>query len=92
MRIKINGKDYLTEKETITIIELLKERGLTRPETVSVQLNGRLVKRKNFPATIVEENDDVDYILMMSGGAFDNIPEFCTSRRLSYARHFRVKP
>ena len=75
MRIKINGKDYLTEKETITIIELLKERGLTRPETVSVQLNGRLVKRKNFPATIVKENDDVDYILMMSGGAFDNITQ-----------------
>ena len=71
MRGKINGEDYLTEKETITIIELLKERGLTRPETVSVQLNGRLVKRKNFPTTVVKENDDVDYILMMSGGAFE---------------------
>lgn len=69
MRVKINGEDYLTEKETITIIELLKERGLTRPETVSVQLNGRLVKRKKFPTTVVKENDDVDYILMMSGGA-----------------------
>jgi sulfur carrier protein len=71
MRVKINGEDYLTEKETITLIELLKVRGLKRLETVSVQLNGRLVKRKNFPTTIVKENDDVDYILMMSGGIFE---------------------
>jgi len=70
MKITVNGEDYLTEKEAVTISELLKERKVTRPETVSVQLNGRFVKRKNFSATTVKENDELDFIFMMSGGSF----------------------
>ena len=69
MRIAINGEDHLSEQETITIIELLKERKVTRPETVSVQINGSFVKRKNFSTTVVKENDEVDFIFMMSGGS-----------------------
>ncbi len=68
MEIKINGEDYLTEKKPITVIELLKERNVARPETVSVQLNGSFVKRKDFNKTIVKENDELDFIFMMSGG------------------------
>lgn len=70
MKITINGEDYLTAKETITIIELLEERNVARPETVSVQINGSFVKRKNFNTTVVKENDEVDFIFMMAGGAF----------------------
>ena len=70
MKITINGEDYLTAKENITIIELLEERNVARPETVSVQINGSFVKRKNFNTTVVKENDEVDFIFMMSGGSF----------------------
>ena len=70
MKITVNGEDYLTEKEAVTISELLKERKVTRPETVSVQVNGRFVKRKNFSAITVKENDELDFIFMMSGGSF----------------------
>ncbi len=70
MKITINGEDYLAAKETITIIELLGERNVARPETVSVQINGSFVKRKNFNTTVVKENDEVDFIFMMSGGLF----------------------
>ncbi len=70
MKITINGEDYLTAKETITIIELLEERNVARPETVSVQINGSFVKRKNFSTTVVKENDEVDFVFMMAGGAF----------------------
>jgi sulfur carrier protein len=69
MRITINGEDHLSEQETITIIDLLKERKVTRPETVSVQINGSFVKRKNFGTTVVKENDEVDFVFMMAGGA-----------------------
>ena len=69
MKITINGEDYLTAKETITIIELLEERNVARPETVSVQINGSFVKRKNFGTTGVKENDEVDFVFMMAGGA-----------------------
>ncbi len=40
MMIAINGEDYLTSKETITIIELLEERNVARPETVSGRNRG----------------------------------------------------
>jgi thiamine biosynthesis protein ThiS len=70
MKITINGEDYLAAKETITIIELLEERNVARPETVSVQINGSFVKRKDFSTTVIEENDEVDFVFMMAGGAF----------------------
>ncbi len=68
MKITINGEDYLTANENITIIELLEERNVARPETVSVQINGSFVKRKNFRTTVVKENDEVDFVFMMAGG------------------------
>ncbi len=68
MKITINGEDYSTAKETITIIELLEERNVARPETVSVQINGSFVKRKDFSTTVVKENDEVDFVFMMAGG------------------------
>jgi len=70
MKITINGEDYLAAKENITIIELLEERNVARPETVSVQINGCFVKRKDFGTTVVKENEEVDFVFMMAGGAF----------------------
>ncbi len=69
MKITINGENYLTAKENISIIELLEERNVARPETVSVQINGSFVKRKNFSTTVVKENDEVDFVFMMAGGS-----------------------
>ena len=72
MMITINGEDYLTDKKAITVIDLLNERNVSKPETVSVQVNGSFVKRKNFNTTVVKENDEVDFIFMMSGGSFSD--------------------
>lgn len=69
MKITINGEDHLSEQETITITELLEERNIARPETVSVQINGSFVKRKNFSTTVIKENDEVDFVFMMAGGS-----------------------
>ena len=70
MKIIINGEDYWTDKETITVMELLKERKVERPETVSVQINGSFVKRTNFNTAVVKDNDTLDFLFMMSGGSF----------------------
>ncbi|MBW2620750.1 MAG: thiamine biosynthesis protein ThiS, partial [Deltaproteobacteria bacterium] len=45
MMITVNGEDYLTGKKAITVIDLLNERNVSKPETVSVQINGSFVKR-----------------------------------------------
>ena len=70
MKITVNGEDYLTAKENITITELLEERNVTNPEMVSVQINGSFVKRKNFSTTVVKENDEVGFIFLMAGGSW----------------------
>ncbi len=70
MNIKINGENFSTDKEPLTVIELLKDKNVANPETVAVQLNSRLVRRTNFNSTAVKENDEVDFLFMMSGGSF----------------------
>ncbi|MBW1699265.1 MAG: sulfur carrier protein ThiS [Deltaproteobacteria bacterium] len=68
--IKVNGKTYQTQKENITILELLKERGVKSPDMVSVQINGTFVKRENFGTTVVKEKDQIDFLYFMSGGSY----------------------
>lgn len=69
MIIKVNGESYFTEKERTTINDLLKEKKVEMPEMVSVQLNGNFVKRENFSATHLKENDEVEFLYFMGGGA-----------------------
>jgi len=68
MIIKVNGESYFTEKERTTINDLLKEKKVEMPEMVSVQLNGNFVKRENFSATHLKENDEVEFLYFMGGG------------------------
>lgn len=69
MIIKVNGESYSPEKESTTIHDLLREREVEMPEMVSVQLNGNFVKRENFSATHLKENDEVEFLYFMGGGA-----------------------
>jgi len=68
MIIKVNGESYFTEKERTTINDLLKEKKVEMPEMVSVQLNGNFVKRENFSAAHLKENDEVEFLYFMGGG------------------------
>ncbi len=68
MIIKVNGESYFTEKERTTINDLFKEKKVEMPEMVSVQLNGNFVKRENFSATHLKENDEVEFLYFMGGG------------------------
>ena len=47
MMITINGENFITDKEMITVIDLLNERNVSTPETVSVQVNGSFVMMKS---------------------------------------------
>ncbi len=68
MIIKVNGEAFSTETETTAIIDLLKEKKVEMPEVVSVQLNGNFVKRENFNTTLLNENDEVEFLYFMGGG------------------------
>lgn len=69
MIIKVNGKDQEFSNVHIGLIELLQKNNVTKPDLVSVQLNGYFVKREVYNETIVSENDEVDFLFFMGGGS-----------------------
>ncbi len=70
MKIKVNGKAQEIPSTQIGLIELLQQNNVTKPELVSVQLNGFFVRREDYQETIVQENDEVDFLFFMGGGSF----------------------
>lgn len=70
MNIKVNGKNIDVESSSISVQELLQQVGVESIEMVTVQLNGKFISKENLAATRIENNDQVDYLFFMGGGAF----------------------
>lgn len=68
MRITINGKDEIINAKNITILELLKLKNVKMPEMVTVELNGEIIDREDFPKKIIKENDIIEFLYYMGGG------------------------
>jgi sulfur carrier protein len=69
MKLVINGEQEMLEKESVTVAELLKIKGVDAPDMVSVQKNGAFVERAQFDTTPVADGDSVDFLYFMGGGA-----------------------
>jgi sulfur carrier protein len=68
MNIKVNGESQAVGKASLTVAELLTLNKVEQPETVSVQLNGKFIDSKLYPATHIKENDEVDFLYFLGGG------------------------
>lgn len=68
MKVIVNGKDFLLEDAAISIADILIMHDVKKPEMVSVQLNEKFVQPELFQSTIVNENDEIDFIYFMGGG------------------------
>jgi len=67
MKLIVNGKeDNLVEG--LTVSQLLIEQKVKMPEMVSVELNGRILKRSEFENTTLNEGDKVEFLYFMGGG------------------------
>ena len=67
MKIVINGNE--TEyAESMTISQLLVRENVMRPEMVSVELNGRILKRSEFENTSIKDGDKIEFLYFMGGG------------------------
>jgi sulfur carrier protein len=68
MRITVNGKPALISGK-LNINGMLDE--LKTPDAlyVTVQLNGVILKRDDFDAITLEENDAVELLYFMGGGS-----------------------
>ncbi|MFQ3675033.1 MAG: sulfur carrier protein ThiS [Endomicrobiia bacterium] len=69
MEIKIlfNGKEEYIENE-MSILDILKKKNI-RPEIVTVELNEKIIYRKDYEASIVKEGDKIELVYFMGGGA-----------------------
>jgi sulfur carrier protein len=69
MNLTVNGKPaVIEEKETLNITELLAVLNVSQPDYVTVELNGDILERETFPATVVRDGDTVEFLYFMGGG------------------------
>ncbi len=68
MKIKVNGAMQEIEAG-LNITDLLLRNHVEQPDMVSVQLNGEFVQRDRYGATTLRDDDEVDFLYFMGGGA-----------------------
>ena len=67
MNIVVNG-EQIDCGDSLTVSELLVEQKVKMPEMVSVELNGKILRRTEFETTILKDNDKVEFLYFMGGG------------------------
>jgi sulfur carrier protein len=67
MNLVVNGKQTEINKE-LTVSELLVEQSVKMPEMVSVEVNGRILKRNEYDQTLLKEDDKIEFLYFMGGG------------------------
>ena len=67
MKLVINGKE-IDSKESLSVSELLMEQNIKKPEMVSVELNGNILRQTEFENTNLKEGDKIEVLYFMGGG------------------------
>jgi sulfur carrier protein len=61
-----NKKEY---EEGINVTTLIEKENVESPLYVTVTINDEFIARDNFDTTIIKENDSVEFLYFMGGGA-----------------------
>lgn len=67
-QIKVNGEIQVVELP-LNVSKLIKLNNVEQPEMVSVQVNEEFVDRDEWNSIQLKENDEVDFLYFMGGGA-----------------------
>ncbi len=67
MKIMLNNRPEVFEKDNITVSEMLEIKKFTYKMRI-VKINGRLIKRDDYDKAIIREGDNVQMMYLMSGG------------------------
>ena len=67
MKLTANGKETVFD-EALTVSELLVRLSVKMPDMVSVELNGRILRRPEFETTTLGDGDSVEFLYFMGGG------------------------
>ena len=68
-KILVNGNEQILETGSVSVLELIKLNKVLNADMVSVQLNGEFVDREVYSSTVLKDNDEVDFLYFMGGGA-----------------------
>ena len=64
--MRVNGKE-VELKERLTLDKFLERNGYALTK-VAVELNGKIVPRKEYAATILEDTDALEIVCFVGGG------------------------
>ena len=67
MKLTVNGQEKSLAEE-LTVRELLGVEKVRMPDMVSVELNGRILRRSEFDTTGIADGDVVEFLYFMGGG------------------------
>jgi len=67
MKIVFNGKEEILE-ENITLSQFLKSKNV-RPEVVTIELNDKIIERKDYDNIHLKDNDRLEMVFFMGGGS-----------------------
>ena len=68
MNIKLNGEDTTLSEGNVSVSTLLTLKDVKMPDMVSVEYNGEILDRENFPSTIIKDGDVIEFLYFMGGG------------------------
>ncbi len=66
MNLRINGEDREVV-DNVSLKELVTQLDLT-PERIAIELNQHVVRRADWPSTVLRENDQVEIVHFVGGG------------------------
>jgi len=66
LKLKVNGTE-MEVKDEITVNELMEQLKLNPSYTVA-EINGRILSRAGYSATVLEDGDKVELIRFVGGG------------------------
>lgn len=70
MNLTVNGKPSTVDgAESLNVTGLLAALKVAQAEYVTVELNGEVLDREAFDATVVKDGDTVEFLYFMGGGS-----------------------
>lgn len=66
MQVVLNGNEEILEN-TMNLSEFLSFKGLN-PETIIVELNGKIIKKTEWNQTILQDKDCLEVLKFVGGG------------------------
>ena len=68
MTLTVNGKRKEIAQDGMSLVELLRLEGVKEPGTVTVELNGKVLKQKEIPSVRVADGDRIEFLYFIGGG------------------------